>query len=196
MDPGDLIEWMFLSSNPCIARFPHVLVKCGEPTLRAISGVTGIAMGLWGERPMFKADGRHYVEPDSGKIEEDFVLWKLSSNQEHLLQSANVSPDPSFKMFISADLPVSALQRTYEHFQDEFDDAPAYADYINYVCDWLPDLRWVLIPLEGETGWSIFAAAPDATDIVENVKAEFRRNHIPTARLVKQGGAVLWRDEQ
>lgn len=98
-------------------------------------------------------------------------------------------------MFISADTPVSALQRTYEHFQDEFDDAPAYADYISYACDWLPDLRWALIPLEGETGWSIFAAAPGAEDLLEKVRTEFRRKQIPTAHLAKEKDRFQWVDD-
>ena len=192
-DRPDVMEWMFLSSNPCIARFPHVLVKSGEATLRAVSAATGARLGLWGQAPTFRADGRHYLEPDSGKIEEDFVLWKLSSNQANLLQIGTISPDPSFKMFISADVPVTALKRTYEHFAPDFDDAPAFADYINYVCDWLPSIGWALIPLEGEMGWSIFAAH-NAKYVVEKLSAEFLRNGFPVGELV-QNQPTSWRIE-
>lgn len=195
LEGQQLVQWMFLTRNPRIASFPHILVKCGEETLRAVSIATDTAIGLWGERPMFTADGKHYLEPESGKIEDDFSLWKLSSNQKYLYQRAQVAPDPSFRMFIPADTPVAALRRTYEHFRGDDQDVPWFGDYINYVCDWLADLHWALIPLEGERCWSIFAAAPSNTAIVEKVSAEVRRSDIPTAHLFTKDQLVVWYDD-
>jgi hypothetical protein len=194
--PGsnNLVERMFLSPDPRIANFPHTLVKCGERTLRTISATLSVALGLWGERPMFREDRSHYLEPASGRIAQEFALWKLDANQKYLLERANVGPDPSFRMFISADTPVPVLSRTYEHFEED-QGAAWFGDYIDYVCDWISDLRWVLIPLEGEIGWSIFAGALDATPLVSKVKLEFQRNEIPLARLTKSADRLVWLDE-
>jgi len=147
---------------------------------------------------MFRADGSHYLEPENGKVVEDFALWKLEANQKYLLQRANVGPDPVFKMFISANTPVEALERTYTHFDESAGDVggvPYFGDYINFVCDWIPDLRWVLIPLDGHVGWSIFATAVDESALVAKVRAELRRSQIPLANLVKGVGRLAWVDE-
>lgn len=141
---------------------------------------------------MFKADGKRYLGPSDGKIGYDFTLWTLAPNQQYLLERADVGPDPSFRMFISAETPVSALFRTYEHF-DKDQGAAWFGDYIEYVCDWLPDIKWALIPLEGELGWCIFV--PDARAILEKVSAEFRRRAIATAHLLQTQNRVLWVDD-
>lgn len=46
LDGQQLVQRMFLTRNPRIAFFPHILVNCGEGTLRAISIATGTAIGL------------------------------------------------------------------------------------------------------------------------------------------------------
>lgn len=194
----DMVETTFRSVNPRIGHFPHVLAKSGEPTLRALASVVDIQLGLWGERPLVREDGENYLEPPSGKIVEDFALWKLETNQRYLFQRATVGPDPTFKMFISADTPTNVLERTYEHFGESMGDSgdvPDFQDYIDFVCDWIPDLRWVFIPLDGELGWSIFAAALHAEPLISKVKMEFLKNQIPIARLAKSGDRLAWFDE-
>lgn len=193
-----LLDTAFRSDDPRIGHFPHVLVKSSELTLRALASVVDVPLGLWGERPLLREDGGNYLEPPSGKIIEDFALWKLEANQRYLFQRATVGPDPTFKMFISADTPTNVLERTYEHFGEstgDFGDVPDFQDYINFVCDWIPELHWVFIPLDGELGWSIFAAALRAEPLVGKVKMEFQQNQIPIARLAKSGNRLAWFDE-
>lgn len=156
-----------------------------------VASATGCLLGLWGEQPMFRADGKHYLGPADGKIAGDFTLWKLDSNQQYLLERVSVGPDPSFRMFISADTPVPVLARTYEHFASD-EGAAWFGHYIEYVCDWLRDLKFALIPLEGELGWCVFAVSPDSQSMLQNVEREFRRNGIPTAHLRPDGDRFVW----
>jgi hypothetical protein len=142
----ELVELGFLSANPCLGRFPHVFVMSCRNTLKILAATIDPAPGLWGEYPLFRSDGSHYFLPQNGKITTDFALWKLNANQRYLLERATVGPDPQFKMFISADTPVSVLERTYEHFRESLEDATWFGDYIEYVCDWILGLRWALIP--------------------------------------------------
>lgn len=195
---SDLVKLGFLDVRPRMGYFPHVLAKSGELTVRAVSRAMNNSLGLWGERPLFRPDGSHYLEPRNGKIVEDFALWGLDANQKYLYQRATVGPDPSFKMFISANTPVEVLKRTYEHFDEGGEDAgsvPYFGDYIGYVCDWISDLRWTLIPLEGEIGWSIFAGALHESALVAKVRAEFKRKQIPLAHLVEGVGRLTWIEE-
>ena len=193
-----MLETGFHSLDPRIGHFPHLLVKSGLPTVQVLGTALNAPMGLWGERPMFRADGSHYLEPTNGKVVEDFALWKFEANQEYLLQRANVGPDPVFKMFISANTPVEVMERTYEHFDKsagDTGDVPYFGDYINFVCDWIPGLRWVLIPLDGHLGWSIFATALDESALVAKVRTEFKRKQIPLAHLADGVGRLAWIEE-
>ena len=188
----DLVELGFRSVNPRIGHFPHVLAKSGDLTLRALASAVNVPMGLWGERPLFRGDGCNYLEPPNGKIIEDFALWKLEANQKYVFQRSTVGPNPTFKMFISANTPANVLERTYEHFDEASGDVPYFEDYVDFVCDWISDLRWVFIPLDGEIGWSIFAGAHDAAPLVSKVQTEFQRNQVPFARLRKGGNRLTW----
>ncbi len=167
---NDLVELGFRSVNPRIGHFPHILAKSGALTLRVLASALDVPVGLWG-------------------------LWKLEANQRYLFQRSTVGPNPTFKMFISANTPANALQRTYEHFDESSGDIPYFEDYIDFVCDWISDLRWVFIPLEGEVGWSIFAGAHDAAPLVSKVQTEFQRNQVPFARLTKSGNRLTWDDQ-
>jgi hypothetical protein len=185
------IERLFLTSRPRIATFPHTLVKSGRNTLAIIAASLDVVIGLWGERPLLRADGSNYLEPETGRIEHDFALWKLSTNQAYLFERANVSPDPSFRMFISANSSVETLSRTYEHF-DHDQGAAWFGDYINYVCDWLRYLRWALVPLEGEEGWSIFVGDSSERPSMLAAKRGFESKAIPVAHLEFHGNEALW----
>jgi len=193
-DKSEMVLAGFMSPNPTMAKFPHVLTTTGENTLRVIAGTIGGSVGLWGEAPMYKADGSPYLDPPDGKIVDDFALWELPSNQAYLFDRANVGPDPGFKMFISAETPAGVLKRTYEHCGGEADSCPWFGDYIQWVCDWLPELKWVLIPLEGEIPWSIFATSFDEEEMAETVKAVLRQRGIRTAQLVRRADDVAWMD--
>ena len=195
---SDMLETAFRSVNPRIGHFPHILSRSSELTLRALTSAVGVPLGLWGERPLIGEDGANYLEPPGGKIIEDFALWKLEANQRYLFQRATVGPDPTFKMFIAADTPANVLERTYEHFGESTSDSgdvPDFQDYINFVCDWIPDLHWAFIPLDGEVGWNIFAAALGAEPLVSKVKIELQKNQIHIARLAKSGERLAWSDE-
>lgn len=186
--PDVLLEGGLLSLNPLIGSFPHVLIKAGPKTLDMVAETVRCELGLWGENPLFRADGSHYLEPPSGKITNDFILWKLPANQRHLQTRAMVGQDPEFKMFISADTPLGALERTYEHLIES--ESRWFGDYIVWICGWIAELRWALIPLAGDIGWSIFVTAHDASDLVARSIPIFKE--IPTAHLVEGRGRFHW----
>jgi hypothetical protein len=189
IDALELVRGTFMSYKPRISKVPHVIVQCGRKTLGAISTANGSLLGLWGERPMFRMDGKHYLEPPDSRITDDFALWKSELNQRYLLERACVGPQAGFKMFISADTPVPVLARTYERFPNS-GGAPSFADYIEHVCEWLAELRWALIPFEGELGWCIFATSQVNT--LQRVKAELEGQLLPLAHLLENGDQAVW----
>lgn len=150
------IEIAFCASNPELTRLPHCLFRNrGEPA-RIIADMVGLPVGVWGDWPFVDANGEPYLEPEDGRIIEDFPLWSLDPNQEQARRFHGKSG--CFTMVIPAATSFDVLRRTYE-LRKEDDQVFAYETYINRIAALIPEIGWAYIPLEYEFDCAMFVTS-------------------------------------
>jgi hypothetical protein len=162
----------FGTLNPSIATLPHCICPV-SPTVRScILDVVGAKGGLWGGQPQFDEIGDYYIPPwetDHSK----FVLWETPANQSLILQDIRIVAEFT-KMIIDTRTSAEVLEKTYSY---DFVGGITFPVFLDQVKLWMDDLRWALIPLEGEIDFDLFVVRKDLAVWADEVRS----------RLIRQG---------
>jgi hypothetical protein len=86
----------FGTVNPAIADLPHCICPLSQDEIPTVLDVVHAKGGIWGELPLFNADGTRYVPPWE-EVAADFSLWEVPSNQSKLRRGLSGQPGSDSK---------------------------------------------------------------------------------------------------
>jgi hypothetical protein len=193
-DEDRLILSDFLTLNPPLSCFPHLIFKAARESLEQALSVVGAKGGLWGELLPFDSSGNEYVVEEWPVI-GDFRLWGEPPNQGYLLDSGwGVSPLLDFTMVIDA-YSNPGLLAELASASTFFGKQP--------LCDWRADfeqlsrwvdaLGWAYVPLkQGELDHAFFLVSKANERWIEALQARLAAANFRTARLRHGTQRVHW----
>ena len=188
-----VLEIAFGTIDPCLARFPHCILRRSDLAIQTLTRQVGKPIAVWGDRPWYDATGEQYVPPLAPDPVREFELWRLPQNQNCALHYSRFRNSSEFVMIVSADLPASVVRRPLDRFDPE-DGCFPYYKYIQLICDWIPEFGWAYIPLSDELDEAMIVASEERRDLLIEVETALHACSIQTARLERQEDGWLFPD--
>jgi hypothetical protein len=184
-------EWLkfhFASLRPPLAYLPHCLFRQGREALTAVLKAANAKGGIFGDHPRWDHDGRPYI----GFGKEEFTLWQLPINQEHVLRYGAYAKLGQFTAVIDSRTPPALYWQMYSEAESPDAGISCYDWWIANIARWLPELRWAYIPLTEDSPFAMFVARESDGALVEAVKAELATQGIHCFELAVHGDTVSW----
>lgn len=182
------LKYAFGTIAPELTQFPHLVFRITTPPLTAICERAQEDAGIWGERLMVSEEGTVYLEPDDGRIIDQFRLWTLPDNQRYARQF--ISKAGCFTMGIPANTNVHVLAESYDWFSPS-DGVWEYYTAIRRVHEILPDLRWAYLPLvDGD--FAMLVAHHDWKWLVDAYRSDLDASNVPVFEITGRGEDQSW----
>lgn len=160
-----------------ILQCPHLFFENTELALETVAKVLDTKVGLFMQLVPFGVD--YDADPY-----EHFHMWSLPENQGAAMEMRNSHLE--FNMAVSVDVPTWALKQVDEHPIHD------YYSYMEFMPNWISNLKWAYIPLEYENWFAIFVAAPERHELIIRVESGLKSIGVQCFSAKQVGSRFIW----
>lgn len=192
-DEDRLIAADFLTLDPPLAVYPHLIFRASRRSLELVFKTVNAQGGLWGDTLPFDANGNDHATNEWPVIQQ-FQLWGQTQNQEHLLNTGWVGSLTEFRMVIAATtnpqlLVEMASTSTYFAPEPTFDWQTDFENLAQSV----DRLGWAYVPLvHGELDHALFLTRNGGEQWRETLQAHLFAAGYKCAKLRRSQERVQW----
>lgn len=193
-DEDRLIAADFLTTEPPLADYPHLIFKAARSTLELTLRVVNAKGGLWCQPPPFDANGKETIAQEWSVVQH-FRLWEQSRNQEHLLNTGwGILTATEFTMVIAANTQPELLAEMASA-STCFGEHPTFdwrKDFESLAL-WVDRLGWAYVPLKhGEHDHALFLTRKNDKQWGEALQMHLFSAGCESARLRRIQERIHW----